>query len=233
MKNINLIIVILTLAVSCSNEVKETVTVKYVGTLMEIMHLGNLEAKASLDSMSLSGIYAVGALDSLSGEILIENGMIYVSKKQGETISVENESSEPAVLLVYSHVDEWTEFSVSGSDLEYLIAEKAKEAELATPFPFMLKGNFENIDFHVISFDPSITAISNHKEGAYKSSLANEDVVIVGFYSDKHQGIFTHRDSNVHMHVRNVAGDKMGHVDGLVIGGNSFTLLLPVLWHLY
>ena len=43
------------------------------------------------------------------------------------------------------------------------------------------------------------TDIADHKEGSFKSSMNNQEVVIVGFYSDRHQGIFIHHDSNVHI----------------------------------
>ena len=52
-------------------------------------------------------------------------------------------------------------------------------------------------------------------------------VTILGFYSQNHQGLFTHHDAFTHMHVRNADGTAMGHVDYLESGNGSFTLLLP------
>ncbi len=48
----------------------------------------------------------------------------------------------------------------------------------------------------------------------------------VGFYSDKHQGIFIPPERVVHMHVRTADQLMSGHVDDIRITGNAM-LHLP------
>jgi acetolactate decarboxylase len=57
-------------------------------------------------------------------------------------------------------------------------------------------------------------------------SFVNEEVIIVGFYSDNHQGIFTPHSTNVHMHVYNPSKNIVGHVDGIV-SSSVIRILLP------
>lgn len=55
--------------------------------------------------------------------------------------------------------------------------------------------------------------------------LKNEDVEIIGFFSTEHQGIFTHHDSYLHMHLITKDIKKMGHLDEITFG--DMTLYLP------
>ena len=38
---------------------------------------------------------------------------------------------------------------------------------------------------------------------------------LIGFWSDRHQGIFTHKGTHVHVHGRTGDGKLSGHVDGV------------------
>lgn len=214
---------------ACSSPEKVKQDVRLVGALKAIMHQGDISAKIFLDSLSIPGVYAIGALDSLQGEIFIENGIPLVSEIINSVQVVSSRREEQAALLVYTKVKDWQEYTVSGSDLELIITEKANKSRLENPFSFMLKGNFMQLDYHVINFDAKKDDIFNHKKGAFQANLEDKDVTILGFYSDHHQGLFTHHDSNMHMHVKNASGTEMGHVDALKIGNDSFTLLLPKL----
>ena len=192
------------------------------------MHDGDIGPKAQLDSLVKRGIYAVGALDSLSGEVLIEDGQIMVSTFDQDTLKVDRVTSGYASLLVYSQVNSWKEIPVEGEKLEQSLLYYAKKNGISIPFPFMLKGAFKKLEYHIISFDPENGDLQNHKEGAFRSDLSNEEVVVLGFYSDRHHGVYTHHDANMHMHVRDNEFTRMGHVDVLEVG-YKFTLLIPEL----
>jgi len=58
-------------------------------------------------------------------------------------------------------------------------------------------------------------------------SLKNSEVDIVGFFSTDHKGIFTHRDSYLHMHLISSDRKKMGHLDKLIFGYETIKLYLP------
>ena len=55
--------------------------------------------------------------------------------------------------------------------------------------------------------------------------IINEDAEIIGFFSTEHQGVFTHHDSFLHMHLITKDESKMGHLDELAIG--EMKLYLP------
>ena len=64
-------------------------------------------------------------------------------------------------------------------------------------------------------------------QGQVNYTLTNENVEIVGFYSTKHQGIFTHHDSFLHMHLITTDEQKMGHLDAVQL--KEMKLFLPKL----
>ena len=48
-------------------------------------------------------------------------------------------------------------------------------------------------------------------------TLDDEPVVVLGFYSTAHRGIFTPADSDVHMHVKTADGRLSGHLESIVL----------------
>jgi len=40
---------------------------------------------------------------------------------------------------------------------------------------------------------------------------------VLGFYSTQHRGVFTPRDSDLHMHVRTADGRMTGHVERIFL----------------
>lgn len=61
---------------------------------------------------------------------------------------------------------------------------------------------------------------------ALRGAMERSGVEIIGFHSPDHRGIFTPRDSNLHLHVRTDDGTVSGHVEEITIPG--LQLLLPV-----
>jgi len=62
-------------------------------------------------------------------------------------------------------------------------------------------------------------------QGQTNYYLNNEEVEIVGFFSTEHQGVFTHHDSFLHMHLITKDKSLMGHLDELEL--DKVTLYLP------
>ena len=88
------------------------------------------------------------------------------------------------------------------------------------PFVFKLKGQIDSAKIHIQNL-PKGTKVSSPEEahqGQINYALGNSEVEIVGFFSTEHKGIFTHHDSNVHMHLITTNRKKMGHLDELKIG---------------
>jgi len=56
--------------------------------------------------------------------------------------------------------------------------------------------------------------------------VSGEHVETIGFFSRHHRGVFTPRDSNLHVHFRTGDGRASGHVDGIELPART-RLLLP------
>jgi len=226
MKNIGYIIIASAIA-SCTTGVSK-IEVTNIGELRQIMHQGQFQARVRLDSLIGEHVFGLGALDSLSGEVIVLDDQVYSSRLENETLVIDNSSQAEATLFVYSEVSKWDTLEVSNfTDIGELISKRSKEARLEAPFPFLLIGAPELLDYHVINFNPEISDFSNHKEGAFTEALSKIEVLILGFYATDAKGIYTHHDSDLHMHFIDVTEERMGHIDDIVTGTGSFNLLIP------
>jgi acetolactate decarboxylase len=204
------------------------VVVNHIGELREIMHKGQFQARVNLDTLTGSHLFGLGAMDSLSGEILVLDNHIYSSQVVDSAVQVMRNSNVEATLFVYAEVNAWDTLNVIDiNDIEGLLEEKATELNIKGPFPFMLIGKPKNLEYHVINFNTSMGDINNHKDGAFKGAVNNEDLTILGFHATNAQGIYTHHDSHVHMHFLNAEGTNSGHVDDADFTNRKFKLLIP------
>ncbi len=236
--NRSLYIIIATLLVlllgSCQNaDKKATVTeVKYSGALRTLMS-GNMQPVISLDSLSNKKyLYALGAVENLKGEIQIFDSKPSNSFVIDSSLQIKDEYNLRASLLVYAEVEEWTEFIIenpTNDNLEKAIFKIAKTngVNIDKPFPFLLEGTVESLDWHVIKWidGDSIHTHKKHKASGLNGRLTNRTVDVLGFYSTKHKAVFTHHTTNVHMHFKTVDNSVAGHIDDISL--NTITLRLP------
>jgi len=220
---------------SCKQELEQPV-VNYAGALRTMMS-GDISKKIELDSLSkLPNLYAIGAFEGLSGEIQIGNGVSFNSRVQDSTVIIENEIKAAASLLVYAQVSEWIDIPnvsfQSTTELENELSEQAsmKGLDSDKPFPFIMEGKVKELKWHVIKWDKndSIHTHKKHQEAGLNGVIKDEKVEIIGFYSKKHKGVFTHHSTNIHMHFINKEKNLAGHVDDLIIS-KSMKLKLPEL----
>ena len=64
-------------------------------------------------------------------------------------------------------------------------------------------------------------------QGQKKYYIHNTPVEIVGFFSTKHQSVFTHHDTFLHMHLITKDKSKMGHLDTVLLKKGAMQLSLP------
>ncbi|MFT7119524.1 MAG: alpha-acetolactate decarboxylase [Flavobacteriales bacterium] len=231
-----LLMIIATSVINCAGQTTIDNTVNHQGALRNMMS-GNLEATMSLDSLQLMPhLYALGALEDLKGEIQVFDGVSYVSKSNpNDKVEIDSSFNHKAALLVYAQIPEWNygmelkPFS-NNAELEKQIKEAALQSgsNVDQAFPFLLKGNAISLDWHVINW-PEGDKVHNHKKHQETGSngiLKKENVEILGFYSEKHQAIYTHHTTFLHMHFKT---DKerpiAGHIDQLI--GVDMKLYLP------
>lgn len=239
MNKIKIIIILFSsLLFNCQNATKEVPSektyadVKVVGAMKNVMWKGELEGKINLDTIAnKKGLYGIGPESFLKGELLINNGVSYISKVTSDsTMVVEKKFDVSAPFFVYANVNEWNEEKLPKtvktiSDLEKFIDQKT--AKNKRPFAFKLMGSVSKAVIHIQNLPEGteVTSPDDAHKGQVKYDLANENCEIIGFFSTEHKGIFTHHDSFLHMHLITRDQSKMGHLDEVEI--NQMVLYLP------
>ena len=214
---------------------KETETysdIKIIGAMRNVMWKGELGSSIDLDTISdKNGLYGLGPVSYLTGELLINNGKSYLSRVSSDsTMTVEKTFHTSAPFFVYGNVREWNEIDLPSSvktiqNLEKFIDDKT--SDFKRPFAFKIIGHVSNAIIHIQNL-PEGTKVSSPEEahqGQTNYNIENEGAEIIGFFSKKHKGVFTHHDSYLHMHLITKDESKMGHLDELEI--ENMKLYLP------
>ena len=206
--------------------------VQIAGAMKNVMWKGELEGVIQLDTIADKvGLYGLGPLSYLQGELLINNGKAFVSRVTSDsTMTVEKTLNVSAPFLVYGNVRDWEATKLPENiktipDLEAFIDQKTRKQK--RPFACKLEGRINHAIIHIQNLPPG-TIVSSPKEahqGQTNYPLENEEVEIVGFFSTKHQGIFTHHDTFLHLHLITRDQSKMGHLDDVEFG--EMMLYLP------
>ncbi|MBC3847320.1 acetolactate decarboxylase [Winogradskyella echinorum] len=206
--------------------------IKIVGAMKNVMWKGELSNSINLDTISdKNGLYGLGPVSYLKGELLINNGNSYVSEVTSDsTMTVKKTFKASAPFFVYSNVTEWTEIELPTNlktikDLEKFIDDKT--SHFIRPFTFKIIGKVSSATIHIQNLPEGsiVTSPAEAHKGQTNYTIENENVEIVGFFSTEHKGIFTHHDSFLHMHLITKDESKMGHLDALKIG--TMKLYLP------
>ena len=227
--------------------------VQIAGAMKNVMWKGELDGIIHLDTIqNKKGLYGIGPESFLTGELLIKDGVAYVSRVLTDTVFgkikndeiqknlivgidttaiVEKTFDVSAPFFVYGNVNEWNEMKLIRTvknivDLEKHLDELTKAQK--RPFVFKLSGRIAKASVHIQNL-PKGTKVSSPKEahqGQVGYQLENTDVDIIGFFSTAHKGIFTHHDTYLHMHLITKDESIMGHLDDIEFG--QMTLFLPV-----
>jgi len=213
-----------------SDETYANITI--VGAMKNVMWKGELGNSINLDTISnKKGLYGLGPESYLTGELLINDGNSYVSKVTSDsTMIVEKRYDVSAPFFVYANINQWKEVELPLSiktiqELEKFIDDKT--TDFKRPFTFKLIGEVSRAIIHIQNL-PKGTKVSSPDEahlGQTNYKLNNEESEIIGFFSTKHKGVFTHHDSFLHMHLITADETKMGHLDELEI--KEMKLYLP------
>ena len=208
---------------------------KIIGAMMNIMQKGELFGTIDLDTISdKKHLYGLGPVEYLKGEILIVDGKCFISKVSSRgSIRMKETYKTKAPFFVYENVERWNEISLPDSvctipQLESFLDQTTKDH--SRPFAFKLTATVDSGDIHIVNL-PKGTAVHS-PEDVFKYQkqydLKNEKVTLVGFFSTSHQGIFTHHDTYVHIHLITSDEKKMGHLDKLNLQKGTVKLFIPV-----
>jgi len=204
------------------------------GALREVMQNGNLQANILIDSLDTSGLIGLGPMGRLTGEITILDGKRFITSIDsfGNPISI-NVDDLQAPFFAYANVSSWQSFGYLKevkdlSSLQAAIEELAtiEKLDLTKPFPIHIKGNINSATYHVInkSADEIEHSHELHKQAKVSFELGPSEVTFVGFYSQAHQGVFTHMGDFIHIHILIEESGITGHLDEINADANKLEL---------
>ncbi|NJN42788.1 MAG: hypothetical protein HC811_11710 [Flammeovirgaceae bacterium] len=132
---------------------------------------------------------------------------------------------------MYANVKDWTRKELvrdfTMDELGTLLHQLAAKYALQEPVPFIIKGQANELKWHIVNGQGS--GPQSHREhiaGGFQSTLKNNEVDVLGFYSESHEGVFTHINQNIHAHFKTANETAAGHVDDLIIKKGS-SLFIP------
>lgn len=197
--------------------------IKVAGEMRNIMQKADLAGTIDLDTLKKENLYGLGVVEGLKGEIMIVDGNIFVTSVDNGHVKSQQSDVVKAAMLVYSKVEKWSPVSKPGrvqslGELETYIESVISAGKNSShePFAFLIKTKKATISHHVIDwYSGTHHTMSNHKQFATTGESKNDEVTILGFYSDHHQGVFTHHDSKIHLHVLINETKIVGHIDQL------------------
>jgi acetolactate decarboxylase len=180
---------------------------------------------------------AVGALAHLAGEVTVLDGEAWLSyaEADGTARTVRTRApSDSAALLVVGRLPAAPSVTLEeDTPLENLSERvaalaQARGLDTSRPFPFVVEGPLRDVSWHVVD-GRKLRAGASHREHAAAGVQGQKEQAtgtLVGFYSTRHHGIFTHHDSDLHVHVVLPGENASGHLDGVIVGGGA-RLRLP------
>jgi alpha-acetolactate decarboxylase len=202
-------------------------------------HTGDTAAKLALREVPATpGAYAVGALAGLRGEIIMLDGKLLVTRGH----SAEGQTEAPAAgdaatLLALAKVEAWHEVAVPADmtqpQFESFVVEQAAARGLSaeTAFPFLVRGEFPQMTWHVVTGGAGGGHGAVHGQGHARNRVFNErDAagVLVGFHSGEAlEGVISHPGERFHVHYASGDASRSGHVDAYAVRAKS-VLSLPV-----
>lgn len=216
----------------CTNDFQ----VEHYGALRKVMKENNLSTHVDFSKIKQTkNLYALGALAELKGEVIVLDGVPFVFRAVEDSFVVENTFDFALAFGVTAYVKKWKDCQIpddvrSWNDLENHLLKEAKASgiNVEKPFPFIVEGLISSISWHIVNWpegDEEHTHDKHVKSGPNGTNIF-ESVQMLGFYSDKHHGIFTHHSHNMHLHFVKKDGKLGGHVDDFLLG-DKMVLKLP------
>lgn len=204
------------------------------GAMRNTMFNGQLAGLIQLDSVAKPGTYGIGPLAYLRGEVLLFDGIVFVSEmEKASGMQVVQGTEVRAPFFVHQQVAEWTTVELPDSvvDLPTLDAFlTARYAPSAKPFAFRISGAIASVDVHIVDV-PRGTEVNGPDDAHQHNKHFHVDgrtMDLIGFFSTKHKAVFTHHDTNIHVHAITVERDWMGHVEELRFDPRQVLLTVAV-----
>ena len=123
--------------------------VEYIGAQKDIFMSGKAASVISLEELAgRKGLYAMGPVDGLDGEITIFDSKPYITKVRGKDYILDNTLKHGAFFLVWTEQAKWQDVPVPNNvkgyvDLQKFVKAQAQAAgiDVTRPFPFLLSAH--------------------------------------------------------------------------------------------
>ena len=215
-------------------------TVQSWGHFKRLMHMGDASARVQLADLPAGpGVYALGALADLRGEVMVWDGRVLVSRGERDDGRTEPpRGGDSATLLALSRVVTWqppvkVPRDMDQASFERFVLEKATESgiDAARPFAFAVRGPALNMKWHVLTGKAGSGGHGVHKMGHAASrsfEAGRSDGLLLGFFSgDALEGVITHPGEKFHVHWASPDLARSGHVDAYGVAAGAELLLPP------
>ncbi|WP_437313790.1 acetolactate decarboxylase [Sorangium sp. So ce385] len=212
------------------------VQVRSFGALRAIMHEGQTGPAVRVgDVVPGPHAFGVGALSELRGEVTVVDDAIWTSYARDDgTLDVRpSGAEEQATLFVMANVARWQEATLDAdvpdgqidARIEALLRERGLDAEVAVPV--QVRGGLRDLGWHVIDGRKLAPGggHADHVRASVSGTLPDAEGTLVGFFSKRHHGVFTHMGSNTHFHVVLPERSLMGHVDRVTLARGARVLV--------
>jgi hypothetical protein len=228
----------------------------HYGNFKRMMHTGDTKGQVLLSAVpSGPGVWGVGALAGLKGEIIQVDGKLLVSLGTDPKGAVNPPApTDSAVLWASGQVKDWDPVKIpidmTQTQFEAFFTQQAtaRKIDLTQPFMFRVTGSYAHLIWHVVTgeaptgnqgaHDAHGSAAGQTGHGAHgghanqKSGMKifRQPVAtgqLVGVYSgDKLEGVISHPGEKFHVHYIDDGLTVSGHVDQYSVKAASI-LLLP------
>ncbi len=221
--------------------------VEYVGEQKDVFVSGKAASVVSLEDLAgRKGLYAMGPIDGLDGEITIFDSKPYITQVRGSGYLTDNTWKHGAFFLVWTEQVQWMDVPLPSTvkgyvDLQRFVKAQARAAgiDVTKPFPFLLSGTSVEIKWHINVDRTEGKPITRESFAKSKQPFIakNETVDIIGFYSEHHAGVFLPKytpvikegsgmENAIHIHLVSRTSRAAGHIDDLTLG-EGMVLRLP------
>jgi acetolactate decarboxylase len=209
----------------------------YVGAQRDTVMNGRPTAAIDLRSLAKRpNLYGIGPIEELRGEVTIIDSRPSLARMRSDgNVQVTENYDTGAPFLVWAEVPAWRTIPIptgvrSFTDIETFVPRAAATLGLAPqlPLPFLIHGREQLVEFHILNrIGNQPHNAEQHKKIQIRFELKLAEVIIVGFHSTSHHGVFTAMDSSIHMHFQTPNNIMSGHIQMLELGSNT-SLSLPL-----